>query len=108
MLEAVICDNTWNTEVASGSHSSAVSQVTHHPNFYRDTEVTRITWIVGEGNEVKGERLSWDTGRKGNGLQLAEDIVDQLLIVSGDETKDLTEWMVFIFSRKEIASASFI
>lgn len=81
MLEAVTCDNTWSTEVTSGAHSSAVSQGTHHPNCHRDAKVTTITWIVGEGDGVKGERLSWDTGRKGNGLLLAEDRLDQLLIV---------------------------
>lgn len=81
MLEAVTCDKSWSTEVASGSHSHAVSQGTHHTNFHRDTKVTAVTWIGGEGDGIKGERLGWDTGRKGNGLLLAEDMLDQLLIV---------------------------
>lgn len=58
-----------------------MSQGTRQPNSHTDTEVTVMKLIVGEGDGVKEERLSWDTGRKGNGLLLAEDRLDQLFIV---------------------------
>lgn len=81
MLEAVVCDYTWSKGVASGAHSSAVSQGTQQPNSHTDTKVTMMKLTVGEGDGAKEERLSWDTGRKGNGLLLAEDRLDQLFIV---------------------------